>query len=175
MIVLCLVSSQTVYGGAEENQIKIDAELVEQKVLEWADSVFYYHEGYRFEGFKAYYTDDFKALMTKLDSYDKKIEDLKSGLAEDGFKGESPIYDKTLEKLERKRRKAQYLVEAYDHKARYYEILFWSNIKIKSGQLVYFMHQFRLSNHFLILSSNIKDFKGDQDASNQIVYNHPRN
>ncbi len=168
---LMLGCSIFAYSGVEDSQTIIDGVKVEQRVLEWADSVFNYHEGYSFNGFKAHYTDDFKALMARLDSYDQKIENLKESKIEGTYKGSESGYQKDMETLLRKRKKFHYIVESYEHKARYFEILFRSNIKTETGGLVYFLHHFRLSNHYMIMSSNVRSHSGDPGVDYRILYN----
>ena len=78
-------------GYTEAEQIKKDERIVRDKVLEWSDSVFYFHEDYRFENFHAHYTDEFYIVMLRSDQYRKRIQDLELSKKNNTYNGTNAI------------------------------------------------------------------------------------
>ncbi|MDX1350683.1 MAG: hypothetical protein R3279_10570, partial [Putridiphycobacter sp.] len=138
-------------GFTELQQIKKDERIVRDKVLEWADSVFYFHEDYRFENFHAHYTDEFYMVMLRNDQYKKKIEDLQLAKQNKTYSGSEVQFQEELSVLKKKYKKFQIIVDSFVSRVKYFEIIFWSNIKTKHGYPVYYAHRFKLSNDFFIM------------------------
>lgn len=158
-------------GFTESQQIKKDERVVQEKVVEWADSVFYFHEDYRFENFHAHYTDEFYIVMLRSDQYKKKIEDLELTKKNKTYTGSDAQYQTELTELKKKYKRFQIIVDSFVLKVKYFEILFWSNIKTKHGYPVYYAHRFKLSNDFFIMAAIIKSSIGNRSADNKIIYN----
>lgn len=158
-------------GFTETEQRKKDESIVQQKVVEWADSVFYYHEDYRFENFHAHYTDEFYIVMLRSDQYKKKIDDLEKSKKTKTYQGTDEQYNTELLALKRKYKRFQIIVDSFVLRVKYYEILFWSNIKTKDGYPVYYSHRFKLSNDLIVMAALIKSSIGNRSASNGIIYN----
>ena len=158
-------------GESEKQQLETDIVKVKENVLEWADSVFYHHEGYRFEHFHAHYTEEFYIVMLRSDQYRKKIEELEKSKEEKKFFGSEDEYQNELSNLKRKYEKFQFIVQSFASRAVFFEIIFWSNIKTKHGYPVYYSHKFKLSNDFIIMSASIKSSIGNRDSANGIIYN----
>ncbi|MFK8037765.1 MAG: hypothetical protein AB8B74_05705 [Crocinitomicaceae bacterium] len=158
-------------GLTETQQISKDERIVRDKVIEWSDSVFYFHEDYRFENFHAHYTDEFYIVMLRSDQYKKKIDDLKKRKAEKKYTGTQEEYNSDLQILERKFNKFQVIVDSFTLRVKYFEVLFWSNIKTKHGYPVYYAHRFKLSNDFFVMASIVKSSIGNRSADNKIIYN----
>lgn len=158
-------------GYTEAEQIKKDERIVRDKVLEWSDSVFYFHEDYRFENFHAHYTDEFYIVMLRSDQYRKRIQDLELSKKNNTYNGTNESYQEQLLALKRKYKKFQFIVDSFVLRIKYVEILFWSNIKTKHGYSVYYAHRFKLSNDFFVMASIIKSSIGNRSADNSIIYN----
>lgn len=158
-------------GFTEAQQIEKDERMVRNKVLEWADSVFYFHEDYRFENFHAHYTDEFYIVMLRSDQYKKKIQNLEKSKKNKTYQGSNENYEAELLALKRKYKKFQVIVDSYAQRIKYVEILFWSNIKTKHGYPVYYAHRFKLSNDYFVMAAIIKSSIGNRSADNKIIYN----
>lgn len=158
-------------GITETEQVSKDERIIRDRVVEWSDSVFYYHEDYRFENFHAHYTDEFYIVMLRSDQYKKKIDDLIKQKEEKKYVGSDEEYNGKLSVLKRKYKKFQVIVDSFTLRVKYFEILFWSNIKTKHGYPVYYAHRFKLSNDFFIMASIIKSSIGNRSSENRIIYN----
>ncbi|MFD1551875.1 hypothetical protein DNU06_01750 [Putridiphycobacter roseus] len=158
-------------GDAEAKQIESDKRKVINKVLEWSDSVFYFHEDYRFEKFQAHYTDDFYIILARSDQYKKKVDDLKALKEEGRFEGSEQAYNAQLKVNENKYRKFQIIVDSYAVRARFFEIIFWSNIKTKHGYNVYYGHRIKLSNDLVVMAALVIGSIGNKSMANTIIYN----
>ena len=158
-------------GFSEEQQIEKDERVVRDKVLEWADSVFYFHEDYRFENFHAHYTDEFYIVMLRSDQYKKKIERLELAKKKKTYQGSDENYETELLGLKMKYKKFQVIVDSFTSRIKYVEILFWSNIKTKHGYSVYYAHRFKLSNDYFVMAAIIKSSIGNRSDENKIIYN----
>ena len=64
--------------------IHSDEKLVQNSVLNWADSVFYKHEEFRFEQYHAEYTDMYQIAVLRLELYQGKQENLEK-IKQKGF------------------------------------------------------------------------------------------
>jgi hypothetical protein len=167
----CFANISFSVGYAESKEIEQDESIVMNKVMEWSDSAFYFHEDYRFEGFRAHYTEDFKVVMLRSDQYKQKIENLKESRKNKTYTGSDQGYDRELNTLERKYRKFQIIVDSFSIRVKYYEILFWSNIRTNHGYSVYYAHRFKLSNDYFIMAAFIKSSIGNKRPDNKIIYN----
>ena len=164
-------SSSSAIGYTESIQVKKDERLVKNSILEWSDSVFYFHEDYRFENFKAHYTDEFYIVMLRSDKYKMKIEALEKAKKNQTYAGTDAEYKSELDALKRKYKKFQIMVDSFTTRVKYYEILFWSNIKTKDGYSVYYAHRFKLSNDYFVMAALIKSSIGNKSPNNKIIYN----
>ena len=156
---------------SEQEQLGIDNRIVKQKVLEWADSVFYFHEGYKFEKFEAHYTEDFYLMMLRLDQYKQGVLKLKDEQEQGYYVGSNSDYLEELAELKRKYKKFKYFVDSFELRSKYFEIVFWSNIQTKHGYMVYYSHKFKLSNDYVVMSSTIKDAIGNRNEANTVILN----
>jgi len=158
-------------GYTESVQMEKDKSIVQGNVLEWSDSAFYFHEDYRFENFRAHYTDDFYIIMLRSDKYKTKIENLKKAKKNQTYVGSDKEYEIELNDLKRKYKKFQIMVDSYSNRVKYFEVLFWSNIKTRHGYPVYYAHRFKLSNDYFIMAALVKSSIGNKNPDNKIIYN----
>ncbi len=158
-------------GYTESIQIERDKSIVQDHILEWSDSTFYFHEDYRFENFKAHYTDEFYVVMMRSDQYKMKIEKLEKQKKSQTYQGTDEEYGNELLSLKRKYKKFQIMVDNFTNRVKYFEVLFWSNIKTKHGYPVYYAHRFKLSNDYFIMAALIKSSIGNKSPDNKIIYN----
>jgi hypothetical protein len=161
--------SITLQGGNKIDSSK-DEEKVKQSVLNWADSVFYHHEEYRFEQFHAFYTDEYQIAILRLDMYQNKLSNLEK-LKEKGFyKKTDEEYEKEHGELKAKVDELEKSVNTFENKAEYYQILFWSNIKTNHGITVYYSHLVKLDNNYNVVSAEIKSEIGKKNEKTKILY-----
>lgn len=170
---ICMMfsSAYAAVGYAEADQLKKDERITKNRVVRWADSVFYFHEDYRFENFHVHYTDEFYVVMLRSDQYRKKISNLEKSKKNKTYKGTDAEYEESLSTLKRKYKRFQVIVESFTSRVRYIEVLFWSNIKTKHGYPVYYSHRFKLSNDYFIMAALIKSSIGNRSPDNSIIYN----
>jgi hypothetical protein len=144
--------------------------IVKEKIIKWADSVFYFHENYRFEQFKAHYTDDYEMAMMRLDMYNGKLSNLERTKSKGFYKKTDAEYESEHKKLSDKVAELKGNVDRVPMKVNYYEILFWSNIKTNHGMTVYYSHHIKLDNDFNFKSTEIKSEIGKKNSETKILY-----
>ena len=110
---------------------QLDEVLVKKKVIEWADSIFYFHEEYRFEQFHAYYTEGYQIAILRKEMYGDKLINLEKLKSKGFYKKTDEEYNDEHEILVEKNKELKKIVDNFEHKAEYYEILFWSNTLVK--------------------------------------------
>jgi len=149
---------------------KSDEKSVEQGVITWADSIFYYHEEYRFEQYHAEYTDEYQIATLRLKMYQGRQENLEKIKQKGFYKKTEEEYTKKHNLLVNKNIELKYIVENFQNKAKYYQILFWSNIKTNQGPTVYYSHLVTLNNDFKVTSAIIKSEIGKKNDKTKIIY-----
>jgi len=147
-----------------------DEKSVEQGVLAWADSIFYHHEEYRFEQYHAEYTDEYQIAILRLKMYQDKQENLENIKQKGFYKKTKEEYTKEHNSLVNKNIELKSIVENFQNKAKYYQILFWSNIKTNQGPTAYYSHLVTLNNDFKVTSAIIKSEIGKKNDKTKILY-----
>ena len=125
-----------------------DRKTVEQSTLNWADSIFYEHDNYRFEQFHAEYTDSYQIANLRLKMYQGKQENLEKTKQKGFYKKTDIEYKKELSELIKKNIDLKQIIDTFEDKAKFYQILFWSNIKTNQGPTVYYSHLIKLDQYF---------------------------
>jgi len=147
-----------------------DEAIVKEKVLAWADSVFYFHEEYRFEQFHAFYTEEYQIAILRAEMYGDKLSNLEKVKAKGYYKKSDESYEKEHSDLVAKNKELQNVVDNFENKAESYQILFWSNIKTNHGITVYYSHSVKLDNNFQVTSAEIKSAIGKKNDKTMILY-----
>lgn len=147
-----------------------DEELVKEHVLKWADSIFYFHENYRFEQFHAFYTEEYQIAVLRAQMYDDKLANLEKIKAKGYYKKTDEEYEKEHQELVTKNADLQKTAENFENKVDYYQILFWSNIKTNHGITVYYSHNIKLDNDYKVTSAEIKSAIGKKNDKTKILY-----
>jgi len=166
LLVLASVSLQ----GPDRSGSPEDEKMVKEKVLRWADSVFYYHEEYRFEQFRAFYTEEYQIALLRFEMYSDKLANLEKLKRKGFYKKTDAEYEKEHEDLIIKNKELKDKVDNFENKADSYQILFWSNIKTNHGITVYYSHQVKLDNSFTVISAEIKSAVGKKNDKTIILY-----
>lgn len=127
-----------------------DQQKVEQSVLDWADSTFTNHESYKFEHFKAFYTDEFFIQEMRLDVYREKISALKQKKEKGEYKGSDQAFAEEMASLEKILHDAEESIDPTVNKVTHYQTHFWSNIQTSDGITVYYELILKLDNNYTI-------------------------
>lgn len=147
-----------------------DEVIVKENVLAWADSIFYFHEEYRFEQFHAFYTEEFQIAILRAQMYNDKLLNLEKLKKKGYYKKSDEEYEKEHSELVAKTKELENIANNFENKADYYEILFWSNIKTNHGITVYYSHSVKLNNDYQVISAEIKSEIGKKNDKTVILY-----
>jgi len=170
-LALILVSILIGYASFSQKPIKNnDKEVVMKNVVKWADSVFYFHENYRFEQFHAFYTEEFEIAMLREEMYANKLTNLEKRKAKGFYKKTDAEYEIEHQKLVDKNKELKAAVESFTNRVDYYQIYFWSNIKTNHGITVYYSHEVKLDNNYHVTSAVIKSEIGKKNDKTKILY-----
>jgi len=165
-----LVLASVSFQGSGKSGSPEDEKLVKENVLKWADSVFYFHEEYRFEQFHAFYTEEYQIAQLRAEMYGDKLTNLEKLKRKGFYKKTDEEYEKEHGDLVVKNKELKDKVDNCPNKADYYQILFWSNIKTNHGITVYYSHQVKLDNNFRVISADIKSAIGKKNDKTVILY-----
>jgi len=147
-----------------------DEKLVKEKVISWADSIFYFHENYRFEQFHAFYTEEYQIAVLRAQMYGDKLANLEKLKSKGYYKKTDAEYEKEHQELVKKNEDLKQTAENFQNKVEYYQILFWSNIKTNHGITVYYSHMVKLNNSYQVTSAEIKSAIGKKNDKTKILY-----
>ena len=147
-----------------------DEKIVKENVIKWADSIFYFHENYRFEQFHAFYTEEYQIAILRAQMYSDKLTNLEKIKAKGYYKKSDADYEKEHSELVKKNEELKKTADNFENKADYYQILFWSNIKTNHGITVYYSHLVKLNNNYQVTSAEIKSAIGKKNDKTKILY-----
>ncbi|MBK9192849.1 MAG: hypothetical protein IPM77_15870 [Crocinitomicaceae bacterium] len=147
-----------------------DKAKVEKAVVHWADSVFYSHSNYKFENFRAEYSDGYYIAVMRAKAYKERVTDLENDKSAGRFKGTQEAYDTEHKTLNDAYLKAQTEADNYKERADYYLVHFWSNIQTTDGITVYYEHIVKLNNNYQVTEATINSAIGKKDENTQILY-----
>ena len=151
----------------DDSQDKIK---VEAAVVRWADSVFYSHTNYKFENFRAEYSEGYFIAVMRAKAYQERVTEFEQEKAAGRFKGTQEAYDTEHKTLSDAHKKAQTEADNYKERADYYLIHFWSNIQTTDGITVYYEHIVKLNNAYQVTEATINSAIGKKDENTQILY-----
>lgn len=154
---------------ANEIDSSADQVKVEEAVVNWANSAFIKHLDYKFEHFKAHYTDDYFIQTMRLETYNDKIETLKSKKEAGEYHGTDEQYENDLRKLSNALKRAEETISHID-KVSHYETHFWTNIQTKDGITVYYELIVKLDNDYKVTEAKENSSIGKKSAETKIAY-----
>lgn len=147
-----------------------DQKKVEKLVVEWADASFVKHENYKFEHFKAFYTDEYFIHTMRIEMYEEKITDLKKRKETGSYSGTEEQYKEELGQLEGALKKAMDADASGIKKVTHYQVHFWSNIQTVDGITVYYELIVKLDNDYQITEAIENSSIGKKSSETKIVY-----
>jgi hypothetical protein len=171
-LLLQLFISSAFFAVAQDDEIDSsqDKIKVENAVVRWADSVFYRHSEYKFDNFRAEYSEGYFIAIMRSRAYKERVTDLEADKAAGRYKGTEEAYQKELQTLKDAYTKAQTDADNYVLRADSYTIHFWSNIQTTDGITVYYEHIVTLNNSYHVTSAVVNSAIGKKDENTQILY-----
>lgn len=171
-LLFTLLFASAFFAIAQDDEIDSsqDKIKVERAVVRWADSVFYKHSEYKFENFRAEYSEGYFIAVMRSRAYKERVTDLEADKAAGRFKGTEEAYQKELQTLKDAYTKAQTDADNYVLRADSYTIHFWSNIQTTDGITVYYEHIVTLNNSYQVTAAVINSAIGKKDENTQILY-----
>jgi hypothetical protein len=165
LIQLCLsnLGTQTDIDSFE------DEAKVKNSVLHWADNSFLSHSEYKFEHFKAFYTDDYFIHTKRIELYEEKTEQLKDKKENGTYNGSDEDYFSDLNKFKRATEKSKAIVKTID-RVTHYHIHLWTNIQTKDGITVYYEINLKLDNDYAVIEALENSSIGKINADTKIAY-----
>jgi hypothetical protein len=150
-----------------------DKVAVEAAVVTWADQIFLNHSNYKFEQFKAFYTDDYFIQTMRIELYEEKIETLEQKKANGTYNGTDENYNADITKLSGAIEKAKAAINTMD-RVSYFQIHFWSNIQTQDGITVYYELNMKLNNDYQVIEAIENSSIGKKNQDSKIAYK-PKN
>ncbi|OIQ24631.1 MAG: hypothetical protein BM555_07030 [Crocinitomix sp. MedPE-SWsnd] len=147
-----------------------DEVIVKDAVVHWADSVFYSHEKYKFENFRAFYTEEYFIQVMRSRMYKERVTDLEKSKKLGRYKKSDAEYEKEHKELEDAYNKVQKDVDTFKFRASYYQVSFWSNIQTNDGITVYYEHIVKLNNDYKVTEAVINSSIGKKSDKTEILY-----
>ncbi|NOQ73751.1 MAG: hypothetical protein GQ574_17215 [Crocinitomix sp.] len=146
-----------------------DEAKVETAVVNWANSSFLSHSNYKFEQFKAFYTDDYFIQTARIELYGDKITALKEKKANGEYTGSEETYFADINKLTRAVEKSKAIIKTID-RVTHYQIHFWTNIQTRDGITVYYELNMKLDNDYKVIESLENSSIGKKNDASKIAY-----
>ena len=171
--ILYLIAFTLLSGpSAPQNEIDSSADQpkVEQAVVNWANTTFKRHQDYKFEHFKAFYTDEYFIQTMRLELYAEKIAALEKKKANGEYTGSDEVFNADVQKLKGAMDKAKATIEKIDP-VEYFQIHFWSNILTKDGITVYYELILKLDGNYAVTEAMENSSIGKKGVESKIAYN----
>ncbi|MFT5822769.1 MAG: hypothetical protein ACI8ZM_004026 [Crocinitomix sp.] len=146
-----------------------DETKVQTAVVSWADNSFLSHSNYKFEHFKAFYTDNYFIQTKRIELYEEKSAELKQKKASGMYTGSEENYSADLNKFKRAVEKSKAIVKTID-RVTYYQIHFWTNIQTKDGITVYYEIIVKLDNDYEVIEAIENSSIGKKNEDSKIAY-----
>ncbi|MFT4602609.1 MAG: hypothetical protein ACI857_002796 [Arenicella sp.] len=168
------ISLLSLNSFAQDKEQDIDSSQDEPKVkdavVHWADSVFYMHQEYKFENFRAFYSEDYFIQVMRSRMYKERVEDLEKNKKAGRYKKSDAEYEKEHKELEDAYTKVQDGADNFKNRADYYQVSFWSNIQTNDGITVYYEHIVKLNNDYNVTEAIINSSIGKKSDATEILY-----
>lgn len=146
-----------------------DKVMVEDAVVAWANQIFINHSSYKFDYFKAFYTDEYFIQTMRLELYSEKIADLKEKKANGTYNGSQEKYDTDINKLSGALETANTSIDTMD-RVTHYQTHFWTNIQTKDGITVYYELDIKLNNNYQVVEALENSSIGKKNGDSKIAY-----
>ncbi len=171
-LLLTLFLGSVFFATAQDDEIDSsqDKIKVERAVVQWADSVFYRHSEYKFDHFRAEYSEGYYIAVMRSRAYKERVTDLETEKAAGRYKGTEEAYQKELQTLKDAYIKAQSEADNYVLRADSFTVHFWSNIQTTDGITVYYEHIVTLDNSYRVTAAVVNSAIGKKDENTQILY-----
>jgi len=150
---------------SSEDRIK-----VEKAVVAWADSTFYMHVNYKFENFRAEYSESYFIAVMRAKAYKERLTELEKQKQTGRYKGSQEDYEKEHKELKATYEKIQNEADTHPMRADYYLIHFWTNIQTTDGITVYYEHILKLNNAYQVIEAKINSAIGKKDENTMPLY-----
>ena len=157
-------------NGDDEIDSSQDRIKVEKAVVEWADATFYSHSNYKFENFRAEYSESYFIAVMRAKAYKERVTDLETQKSSGRYKGTQEEYEKEHTTLKDAYTKIQNEVDTHPNRADYYTINFWTNIQTTDGITVYYEHIVKLDNSYQVIEATINSAIGKKDENTLPIY-----
>jgi hypothetical protein len=169
-----IVIGVPLFGTLTPPQDEIDSSQdrikVEKAVVTWADATFYAHTNYKFENFRAEYSEDYFIAFMRAQAYKERVTDLETEKSSGQYRGTQAEYDTEYKTLNDEYLKIQAAADNHPNRADYYLIHFWSNIQTTDGITVYYEHIMKLDNAYQVIEATINSAIGKKDENTKPVY-----
>ncbi|MCG8576352.1 MAG: hypothetical protein MI810_15800 [Flavobacteriales bacterium] len=147
-----------------------DEKKVKTAVISWADSTFFSHSDYKFEHFRAFYTDEYFIAVMRARMFKDKLTTLERTMKNGNYKKSEEDYKQEHVSLSTSYSEAQHEVDNFVERAEYYSIHFWSNIQTNDGITVYYEHIVKVDNNYQVIDAVENSAIGKKSNSTKILY-----
>lgn len=147
-----------------------DEKKVKESVIKWADSIFFIHKNFKFEHFKAFYTDEYFIQVMRSRMYEDRLNELEEDKKKGKYKKSDKEYEKEHSELKESCTNAKEDLENFKFRVSHYSIHFWSNVQTDDGITVYYEFIVKLNNDYNVTDAVINSSIGKKDKNTQIVY-----
>ena len=169
LIALLFLSSSNP-GPTQDIDSSDDEVKVKTAVVEWADNTFFSHSEYKFEHFKAIYTDEYFIAVMRAEMYKKRLTALENQKSKGTYKKSDGEYETEHTTLRENLDKSQKEADEFTNRAEYYRIHFWSNIQTNDGITVYYEHIMKLDNDYKVIEATENSAIGKKSSETKILY-----
>jgi hypothetical protein len=167
---ICFLSTSVSFGQHQDIDSSEDEVKVKKGVVAWADSVFFEHSEYKFDHFKAFYTEEYFIAVMRARMYKERADDLQKDKEAGRYKKSDEEFEKEHKQMEEAAIKIQKEVDEFVFRVTHYQVHFWSNIKTNDGITVYYEHIVKLDNNYQVTDAEIHSAIGKKSEQTQILY-----
>ena len=170
ILLLLALANVICFSQNQEIDSSQDEVIVKDAVVHWADSVFYMHQEYKFENFRAFYTEEYFIQVMCSEMYKERVDNLEKIKKAGRYKKSDTDYEKEHKELNDAYLKVQNDVDNFKFRANYYQISFWSNIQTNDGITVYYEHIVKVNNDYQVIEATINSSIGKKSDATEILY-----
>lgn len=170
ILTLGILFSTNTYAQHQDIDSSEDEVKTKDAVVNWADSVFYKHSEYKFEHFKALYTEEYFISVMRSRMYKERLDHLEQDKKLDHYKKSDAEYEKEHKELEDAYLKIQKEADNFSDRVTHFRIHFWSNIQTNDGITVYYEHIIKLDNNYQVMDAQINSSIGKKSDKTEILF-----
>lgn len=170
LLTLGILTTNLSFAQGDEIDSAEDEKLTKEAVVAWADSVFYMHKEYKFEHFKAFYTDEYTIALARKGFYKQRVDDLEKDKNAGRYKKSDEEYEQEHKELNDAYLKIKKEADNFKLRVTHFQIHFWSNIQTNDGITVYYEHILKLDNDYNITEAVINSAIGKKSEKTEILY-----